>query len=153
MGRGTRYKMWQAAEWDGKGKERPWDTKIFILHTQSWGKQEWREKLHISPKLSDIYSYNFIQFNLRRCVCVCSFKGYISFWAATLDTTPPILLLTRTHLNSTHSLITFLFLTCRRCANFPRSSVAMSPCTFIVKYYNCRYSRRPPRCVYEYRSV
>lgn len=33
------------------------------------------KKLHISPMLSDIYSYNFIQFNLRRCVrdrvCIC----------------------------------------------------------------------------------
>lgn len=48
-----------------------------------------------------VYSYNFIKFNLRRCVCVCSFKGYVSFWAPTLDTTPPILLLTRTQLNST----------------------------------------------------
>lgn len=41
------------------------------------------KKLHISPMLSDIYSYNFIQFNLRRCVrdrvcvyvCVCKFLG------------------------------------------------------------------------------
>lgn len=42
---------------------------LFCIHRQSWGKQEWRQKLHIFPKLSDIYSYNFIQFNLRRCVC------------------------------------------------------------------------------------
>lgn len=138
--------------WQRKGTAMRYKD-IYFAYTEL-GKTRMAGKTAHFPK---VVRYIFLQFHPIQfatvCVCVCSFKGYVSFWAATLDTTPPILLLTRTHLNSTYSLITFLFLTCRRCANFPRSSVAMSPCTFIVKYYNCRYSRRPPRCVYEYRSV
>lgn len=85
------------------------------------------------------------------CVCVCVAlrdMRVIFFGLHHLTQTP---FDSATH---SHSLICLsLSFTCRHYANFPRSCVAMSPCTYIVRYYNCRYSRLPPRCVCAYRRA